>query len=251
MKILIRNAEIAGKANNLNSRNDILIINGIIEAVGELGNVDADKIIEAENLAVSPGWVEVFSNFADPGYEFKENIQSGAKAAAKGGFTDVFLIPNTKPVMDSKSQIEYITTKSKSLPVNIYPIGAISKGTSGNDLSEMYDMHESGAIAFSDGLHPVQSAGLLLKALQYIQSINGVVIQIPDDISIGSTGLMNEGIISTTLGLPGKPMIAEEIIISRDLKLLEYTGSALHFTGVTSPVSLQLIREAKNKGLKV
>lgn len=251
MKILIRKTNIIGTNNTLQGPLDIFLNNGKIEAIGTLQDIQPDKIIEGDGLTLSPGWVEIFSDFSDPGYEQKETMASGACAAAKGGFTDVFVIPNTRPVLDSKAQIEYVRTRSAQLPVNVYPIGAISHGTSGKDLSEMYDMYQSGAIAFSDGLHPVQSSGILLKALQYIRAFNGVIIQVPDDITIGPTGLMNEGIISTTLGLPGKPMIAEEVIIARDLKILEYTGSRIHFTGVTSPESIRLIQEAKGKGLDV
>jgi dihydroorotase len=163
----------------------------------------------------------------------------------------VFVIPNTKPVVDSKAQVEYVRQKSKSLPVNIFPIGAVTKNTEGKDLAEMYDMKSNGAIAFSDGMSPIQSAGLLLKALQYIKAFNGVIIQIPDDKSVGANGLMNEGIISTQLGLPGKPMMAEELIIARDIKLSRYAQSKIHFTGVTSPKSLEYIKRAKDAGLDV
>jgi dihydroorotase len=161
------------------------------------------------------------------------------------------VIPNTKPVIDSKTQAEYISQKSKSLPVNIHPIGAISKGAEGKDLAEMYDMRSSGAVAFSDGLNPIQSAGLLLKALQYVKAFDGTVIQIPDDKSVGANGLMHEGIISTRLGLPGKPMMAEELQVARDIKLVRYSESKLHITGVSSPKSLEYIRRAKEAGLAV
>src|SRR5690606_2684730 len=139
------------------------IENGTITLIANGINEQADKIIDNKNLVISPGWVDIFSNFADPGFEHKETLDSGASAAAAGGYTDVFLIPNTKPVLDTKSQIEYIRSKAHSTPVNIYPIGAITKNTDGKDLAEMYDMHSSGAIAFSDGLNPVQSAGVLMK----------------------------------------------------------------------------------------
>ena len=133
----------------------------------------------------SCGWVDIFSNFSDPGYEYKETLETGANAAAAGGYTDVFVIPNTKPAVDIKAQVEYISQKSTSLPVNILPVGAVTKNTDGKDLAEMYDMHSSGAVAFSDGTHPVQSAGLLLKALQYVKAFDGVIIQVPDDKSVG------------------------------------------------------------------
>ncbi len=252
MDILIKQAHIVNPLSSHNgSVKDIFIKNGIIKKIEENISEAADKLINEPNLHVSSGWVDIFSNFCDPGYEFKETLETGANAAAAGGFTDVFAIPNTKPAIDTKSQVEYIRQKSKSLPVNILPIGAVTKNTDGKDLAEMYDMQSSGAAAFSDGIHPIQSAGLLLKALQYVKAFNGIIIQIPDDKTIGSGGLMNEGIISTQLGLPGKPMMAEELMIARDIKLARYTNSKIHFTGVTSPKSLEYIRRAKDSGLFV
>jgi dihydroorotase len=187
----------------------------------------------------------VFANFADPGYEFKETLETGANAAAAGGYTDVMVIPNTNPVLHSKSGIEYIVQKSKSLPVNIHPIGAVTKNTEGNELAEMYDMKASGAIAFSDGINCVQSPGVLLKALQYVKAFSGTIIQIPDDKTINPHGLMNEGIVSTQLGLPGKPSMAEELVIERDMKLAEYAGSKIHFTGVSTQRSIEYIKQGK------
>jgi dihydroorotase len=200
---------------------------------------------------VSPGWVDIFSHFCDPGYEFKETLETGAAAAAAGGYTQVFILPNTLPVIQSKSHVEYIVQKSKTLPVSIHPLGAVTKNIEGKDLAEMYDMHASGAVAFSDGLHPVQVSGLLLKALQYIKAFDGVLIQVPIDKSIGTHGLMNEGIISTRLGLPGLPSIAEEIIIKRDIDLLKYTDSKLHISGISTAKSLDLIRQAKRDGINI
>ncbi len=149
--------------------------------------------------------MDVFANFGDPGYEFKETLETGSAAAAAGGYTDVMIIPNTNPCIHNKANVEYIVQKCKSLPVNVHPIGAITKNTEGKELAEMYDMRASGAIAFSDGINSVQSSGLLLKALQYVKAFNGTIIQLPDDKSINPHGLINEGIVSTQLGLPGKP----------------------------------------------
>ena len=252
MKVLIQQAYITDSFSPHNgTRADILIDSGIITDIQPSLPASADQVVSGNNLHVSPGWVDIFANFADPGYEFKETLETGAAAAAAGGYTDVFVIPNTKPVIDSKSQTEYICRRSKSLPVSIHPIGAVSKGAEGKDLAEMYDMKGSGAVAFSDGLHPIQSSGLLLKALQYIKAFDGVLIQIPDDKSVGTFGLMHEGIVSTRLGLPGKPMMAEELLVARDIKLARYADSKLHFTGVTSPKSLEYIRRAKDAGLPV
>lgn len=230
---------------------DILISEGTITAIDDNLDQQDGQTISEEGLCVSPGWVDLFSHFCDPGYEFKETLSTGANAAAAGGYTDVLVIPNTKPVVDSKSQVEYIVQRAKSLPINIYPIGSISRNAEGKELAEMYDMYNSGAIAFSDGLNPVQSAGMLVKALQYVKAFDGVVIQVPEDKSLAPQGLMNEGIVSTRLGLPGKPMMAEELIVARDIKLARYTDSKIHFTGVSSPKSLEYIKRAKDGGIQV
>lgn len=252
MVLLIQQAYINDPSSPLHeTRQDILIESGIIKDIQPRIDVKADQVIAGQGLHLSPGWVDIFAQFADPGYEYKETLETGAAAAAAGGYTDVLVIPNTRPVVDNKSQTEYIRQKSKSLPVNVHPIGAVSRGAEGKDLAEMYDMRTSGAIAFSDGLHPIQSAGLLVKALQYVKAFDGVVIQLPDDKSVGANGLVHEGIISTQLGLPGKPMMAEELLVARDIKLARYADSKLHFTGVTSPRSLDYIRRAKEGGLAV
>jgi dihydroorotase len=252
MKVLIKQAKIISSSSPFNGQTkDILITNGIITSIADAVNEKTDQQIEQPGLCISVGWMDVFSNFADPGFEYKETLETGAKAAAAGGFTDVMVIPNTNPVVHSKSQVEYIIQKSKSLAVNIHPIGAVTKNAEGKDLAEMYDMHQSGAIGFADGINSIQSSGIMLKALQYVKSFNGTVIQIPDDKSIGANGLMNEGIISTRLGLPGKPSIAEELLVARDIKLARYTDSKLHFTGVSSAKSVEYIKRAKDGGLQV
>jgi dihydroorotase len=252
MKVLIKQAKIIAPSSPFNGlTKDILITDGIIAQISDTISAATDQLIEQPGLCVSIGWMDIFANFADPGYEYKETLETGAKAAAAGGFTDVMVLPNTNPVVYSKSQVEYIIQKSKALAVSIYPIGAVTKNAEGKDLAEMYDMQQSGALAFSDGINSIQSAGLLLKALQYVKSFDGTVIQIPDDRSIGANGLMNEGIISTQLGLPGKPTIAEELLVARDLKLARYADSKLHFTGVSSAKSLEYIKRSKETGIKV
>ena len=161
------------------------------------------------------------------------------------------MIPNSNPVISTRAQVEYIIQRSANLPVHIYPIGAVTKNAEGKELSEMYDMHASGAIAFSDGNNPLQNPGVLLKALQYILPLDAVVLQLPNDKSLAAHGLMNEGIMSTRLGLPGIPAIAEELMIARDIELLKYTGSKLHITGVSTRRGIELIKKAKEEGLKL
>ena len=252
MKLLIKQAQVIAPSSPLNGKKqDILIENGKITRIADSVTGQVDQVISEEGICVSPGWMDIFADFADPGQEYRETIETGARAAAAGGFTDVMLIPNTSPVTDTKAQADYLVQKGKQTPVNIHPIAAITRKTEGKDLAEMYDMHQAGAIAFGDGIHPVQSAGLLLKALQYVKTIDGTVIQLPDDNSIGANGLMNEGIVSTRMGLPGKPIVAEELMVARDIKLARYTESRLHFTGISSPKSLEYIKRGKEGGIQI
>lgn len=252
MKILVKQVTVIDSSSPFNGQTvDIFIESGFITQIAKKITVKADKDISSDGLCISPGWVDPFANFTDPGYEYKETLETGAAAAAAGGFTDVFVIPNTKPVIDNKGQAEYIIQKSKSLPVNVYPIGAVTKNIEGKELAEMYDMYASGAIAFGDGISCVQSAGLMLKALQYIKAFNGIIIQIPDDKTINPHGLMNEGIMSTQLGLAGKPAMAEELIVARDIKLTRYAESKIHFTGIASGKSLEYIKRGKEGGIAI
>ena len=252
MKVLIKQAQIVCSSSPFNGqKKDILINNGIIAAIADSILENTDHIIDEPGLHASIGWMDIFAHFCDPGFEYRETLESGTAAAAAGGFTDVFVLPNTNPAVHSKSQVEYIIQKSKSLAVQVHPVGSVTKNTEGNELAEMYDMKASGAVAFSDGTNAIQNSGLLIKALQYIKTFDGTLIQIPDDKSIAPNGLMNEGIISTQLGLPGKPAIAEELIVARDIKLARYADSRLHFTGISSAKSLEYIRRAKEGGIKI
>lgn len=252
MKILIKQARVVDPHSQFNGQIvDILINHGVIRLIDKKISQSSDQEIDLSGSCVSPGWMDMFAHFADPGYEYKESLSSGAEAAAAGGFTDVMVIPNTRPVVDTKSQVEYIVQKSRSLPVTIHPMGAISKNTEGKELAEMYDMKASGAIAFGDGLNCVQLAGLLVKALQYVKAFNGLIVQLPDDKSIQPNGLMHEGIFSTRLGLPGKPSLAEELIVARDIKLTRYAESRMHFTGIASKKSLEYIQRGKESGLEI
>ena len=250
MKVLLKDVIITSSSEHTQPT-DILIDNGIIVQIEQNINSSAGKVIERKNLYVSVGWMDCFANFCDPGNEHKETLETGSNAAAAGGYTEVMLIPNTNPVVYNKSQVEYIVQRSKNLPVTIYPIGTITKNAEGKELSEMYDMHTSGAIAFSDGINSLQSSGIILKALEYIKAIDGIIIQLPDDKNIAPNGLMNEGVISIKLGLPGKPAISEEILIARDIELLKYTNSKIHFTGISTKKSVEIISKAKKDGLRV
>ncbi|GAB3012505.1 dihydroorotase [Niabella terrae] len=248
MNLIIKQAKIIDPTSAYNGQiADIHIAGGKIVSIGKRLNVKGAEKLEISGLHVSPGWLDLFADFADPGYEFRETLQSGAAAAAAGGFTDVCILPNTKPSIDQKSVVEYIVQKSKSLPVSIHPLGAITRGAEGRELAEMYDMRLSGAVGFTDGKNPVQAAGILVKALQYTKSFDGVIIQLPDDRTIQPNGLVNEGITSTRMGLPGRPEIAEEIAVASGIKLAAYAESRLHFTGLSTAGSLKMIREAKRQ----
>jgi len=252
MTILLRQVKIADTKSPFNGLvKDILLQDHKIISISDKYKGEADQTIELKNAFVSPGFVDPFVHFCDPGMEHRETLHTGAEAAQQGGFTTVFVIPNTQPVIDTKSQVTYIKQHSQDLPIHILPIGALSKKLEGKDLAEMIDMHSNGAVAFSDGLYPVQSTLLFLKALQYVKAFEGVVIQMPIDKSLGSLGLMNEGILSTRLGLPGIPAIAEELIIQRDIELLKYTNSKLHITGVSTAKGVALIAAAKKEGLQI
>ena len=252
MKVLLKRATIVSPSSPFHGKlQDILIDNGTISEIGNGLEFNADRVIEIDGLYISTGWMDCFANFCDPGQEFRETLETGSSAAAAGGFTQVILIPNTNPVVCNKSQVEYLVQKSKELQVQIFPLGAITKNAEGKELTEMYDMYNTGAIAFSDGVNPVQSSGILQKALEYILAIDATIIQLPDDKSIGSSGLMNEGEISTQLGLTGKPALSEELMIARDIELVRYTNSKIHFTGVSTAKSLELIATAKKEGLRV
>ena len=231
---------------------DIIIQNGKITGIGkDLKNKENFKEVTSKSLCVSPGWLDMFSYFADPGFEHKEDITTGIRAASAGGFTAVCCMPNTNPALHSKSEIEYVLNKAKGSIVDVMPLGAISRNCEGNDIAEIYDMKQAGAAAFSDGIHSSVSAGLMLRSLLYVKPFNGLVISHPDDKSIRNEGIVNEGKMSTVLGMTGIPPISEEIIVMRDINLAEYSDSRVHFAYVSSAGSLDLIKKAKTRGVKV
>lgn len=252
MNILLQQVSIADSNSPYNgNKKDILVTDGVITKIDDNITDESAQVFAPGDTIVSPGWVDIFSHACDPGYEYRETIETCVESAAAGGFTQLFTLPDTSPVVDNKTQVEYIKQKAAGFKIQVHPLGTISKKREGKELAEMFDMRESGAIAFTDGLQPVQNAGLFLKALQYVRSFNGVVIQLPQDKSINPSGLMNEGIVSTRLGLQAVPSIAEELIIARDIELLRYTQSALHITGITTKKSVELIKAAKAEGLNI
>ncbi len=252
MTILVRKALVKDIHSSLhNQRMDILLSDGLITDIAEQIDTIADTVIEIPGISVSPGWVDLFVKGTDPGFEFKDDLDSVSASAAKGGFTHLFLTPNTQPVTQNKTGVQYIKNHHSTRPVVLHPIGAVTKNTDGKELTEMFEMKQNGAIAFGDGTKSIQSAGLLIKALQYVNAIDGIIIQLPDDHSVAPHGLMHEGIVSTQVGLPGKPALAEEIMVARDIELLRYTNSRLHLTGISLATSVEMIRKAKKEGLNL
>lgn len=252
MTILIKQATILSpKSKHHLKKRDLLIKNGKIEKIAAKLSAKATKTISEKDLYVSEGFKDLFADFCDPGFEHKEDLQSGIESAKAGGYTSICLVPNTKPTISSKAQVNYIKKYSNSSGINLIPIGAVSNNLEGEQLAEMYDMAHTGAQFFSDGKNGIQSAGLLLKALQYLKTINGTLIQVPDTRSISKHGLMNEGKVSTSLGMPGNPDIAEHLSIQRDITLCEYADSRIHFTGITTKKSVELITAAKKRGINV
>lgn len=253
MNVLIRAAKIIDPSSAFNGTiKDVLIKNGIISEIKSSIEASADvQVIAFENLHLSPGWFDMNCNLGDPGLEYKEDLISGAAAAAYGGFTGVACMPATEPSLSSKSEIQYIINKAKDLLVDVHPIGSLSSKLEGKEISEMYDMHLAGAVAFSDGKKSIGNSGLLSRAMLYAKGFDGLIMNFAEDRTIAEGGKMHEGDVSTRLGLKGMPALAEEMMISRDLFLAEFHGGRIHFTTVSSAGSVDLIRKAKAKGLKV
>ena len=203
------------------SRLNIRIRDGKIVSL-KAGRDKTAKTIKGKNLHVSIGWLDLGASVGEPGYEHRETVHSLTLAARDGGYTGVAVMPNTKPPLHSKAEIEFITRKSHAADIDIYPIGAISKGCQGKELAEMIDMHTSGAIAFSDGLFPVEDNGVMLRAMRYVNHFNGLIINHPEDQATAHLGQMHEGIVSQQLGLKGIPSIAESLMLQRDLYLAAY-----------------------------
>lgn len=251
MDILLKQVEIVDRQSSWHGKKvNVGLKDGRIASVGN-EEAKAGKVIDAQGLMLSVGWADMQANFADPGHEHKENLTSGALAAAKGGFTDVALVPNTKPAVQSKNEISYIRSRNAQFVTQLHAIGAVTLDTKGEELTEMIDMYEAGAVAFSDGENPLWHTDICLKALLYLQKFDGLLINKPFDRLLTAFGTMHEGVNSTIMGMKGMPSLAEELAISRDLDILAYAGGKLHFSNISAAGSVELIRKAKAKGLDV
>lgn len=253
MRILLKSAKVIDPSSPLHNKStDIFIQDGFIEKIGESIKIkNLDRTIDHPDLHVSKGWFDSSVSFGEPGYEERETIKNGLNTAARSGFTQIILNPNTNPVTDDNGTVTSILSKSSKHAVMLYPGGALTTGSQGKELAELYDMHQAGAIVFGDYKKPVMNPNLLKLALQYVQSFNGLVQSFPQDNHIAGYGVMNEDVNSTQLGLRGIAPLAEELHITRDLALLEYTGGKLHIPTISTAKSVKLIREAKKKGLDV
>lgn len=249
--MLIKNVSIADTASGFNGKVlDIYIEKGIIKKIGKNLKEKPQQVIEAKGKYLSPGWISLMADFAEPGYEHRETIDSGLNAAANGGFAQVILVPNTDPCIANKSTVEFVQQRAAGHKVRLNVLGAVSQKLEGKNLAEMMEMYYAGAKAFSDGWKPVQNAGLLQKALEYVKAFDGLVVQLPLMASLAD-GLMNEGENSVKFGMPGIPNIAESLFVHRDIELARYTGSKLHISGITTADSLALIKKAKKDGVQV
>ncbi len=252
MKVIVKNATVID-ANSSHHGNtvDILIENGLISKIAENIDGTGTTIIDGKGGFISPGWCDMRANFCEPGYEHKEDLESGMLAAMAGGFTAVAITPETKPILHSKAEIEFVKGKAQNALIDLLPYGAITHNLDGLNLAEMYDMKNSGAIGFSNGNTTIANAGVMLKALLYVKNFDSLILSHADDTNISNNGKMNEGVTSVMLGMKSIPAIAEELMIARDIELLKYTDSRIHFSHISTRGSVELIAKAKQDGLNV
>jgi dihydroorotase len=255
MRILIKGGHLIDPANKKNGQFDLLISKGKIEAVepeGKIIDIPGAEIIDAKGTIVAPGFCDMHVHFREPGHEYKETIETGSQSAAAGGFTTVAVMPNTSPVNDNRSVTELILSQARETSnINILPIGAITKGLKGETLSDMGELKEAGCIGYSDDGRPVSNSEIMRRALEYSKMFDLPCIQHSEVLELTQGGSMNEGIVSTELGLKGMPTEAEDIMVHRDICLLPKTGGRLHVAHISSGGSVDLVRQAKAKGLAV
>jgi len=251
MNVLIKDALILHKGSPYHrKKKDILLSRGKIKKIGTDLKEDG-KVIEGRKLMVSVGWFDMRTNFCDPGLEHKEDIISGCEAAAAGGFTGVALLPNTLPSIQSKNDIGYILAKAERCLTDVYPYGSVTRDNKGEEITEMIDQYTAGAIAFTDGEQPIWNTDIMLKALQYVEKFKGLIINVPQEKWLNKLGHMHEGHTSTIIGTKGMPRIAEEIMIERDQRILDYAGGRVHFSNISTADAVRLIRQGKKKGMDI
>ena len=253
MNLIIRKAKIVDPKSPFHNQTvDVKVTKGIIEEIGvSLLNIANHKEFHHDGLHISQGWFDTSVSFGEPGFEDRETIANGLEVAAKSGFTGIALQPNSYPIIDNQSQVHFVKQKAANSATELFPIGALTKGSEGKDLAELFDMKNAGAVAFGDYNKSLANANLMKIGLQYVQDFDSLVIVYSQDETIKGNGVANEGIVSTQLGLKGIPNLAEEIIVARNLFLLEYTAGKMHIPTISTAKSVALIKEAKKKGLKI
>ncbi len=252
MRVLIKKGTVLDPNSPHNGKQvDLLIEDGVIQKIQTTIEAPKAEVLDATNCHISIGWLDIGTHIGDPGYEQREDMQSLAAAAAAGGYTAIASLPNTSPMVHSKSEVLYLKNNATTELVDILPIGAISKDCAGKDLAELYDMQQVGAVAFSDGEHSVLHSGLLLRALDYSKAFDGLIINHPHDPSLIPGGQMHEGSVSTSMGLRGIPSISEVMMLERDIQLLDYSQSKLHVLNISTAKAVELVRQAKARGLNI
>lgn len=249
MKILIKNGHVVDPVNKVDEIKDIYISD---DKICEYFTPPYDKVIDATGLFVVPGLVDAHCHLRDPGFEYKEDIATGTASAVRGGFTSIACMPNTNPICDCVPVVEYITSKAKRVgKCNVFPIGSVSKGQKGEELSEIGLMAQEGIVAVSDDGHPIEKADLMMKGMKYASDFGLTVISHCEDMTLAEDGHMNEGYTSTTMGIRGIPSIAEDIMVQRDILISQYTGLPVHIAHVSTKVSVEAVRKAKSMGVDV
>jgi dihydroorotase len=252
VKTLIKGGHIIDPKSGRNGVFDIIIDKGKIVEIGNDLEFTTGDVVDVTGKYVIPGLVDAHCHLREPGLEYKEDIETGTQSAAVGGFTSIACMPNTNPVIDNESVVRHIISRAKQDGfVNVYPIGAVTKGQAGEELSEIGELKFAGAVAISDDGKPVKKASIMKKALQYASMFDITVISHCEDLELAEEGFMNEGYQSTVMGLKGIPSAAEEIMVARDLILAEYTNAPIHIAHVSTELSVDLIRNAKKRGVKV
>lgn len=249
--LLLRGGSVLDPETGEQRQADVFIRGGRIEALGS--NLDASDfpVFDCTGKLISPGWMDMHVHLREPGYEHKETIATGCRAAASGGFTAVACMPNTNPPIHTRDVVEFVIERAESTIVDVHPIACVSKSRKGKELTEMADLSDGGAVAFSDDGAPVQNAGLMRRALEYSSSIGRPIINHMEDLTLNPEGHMNEGEVASRLGIPGIPGLAEEVMIARDVLLAEFTGGHVHVAHISTRMAVDLVRRAKARGVRV
>ena len=249
-EILLKGGTLYDPITRESRKGDAAIKNGRLVEPGEIRS-DKAKVIDARGCIITHGFIDIHAHFREPGREDKETLATGSQAALAGGFTRVCVMPNTDPPIDGPEGVRFVLERSESLPVAIHPIGAVTRGQRGEELAELLEMKAAGAVAFSDDGVPIQDGQMLRRALYYARDLGVPVINHAEDVKLRAEGIMNEGALSTRLGLPGNPALAEAAVVYRDLLLAEDTGSRLHVPHVSTALAVDLVRRFKERGVAI